>query len=80
MGANKLDGLPSNFFLTLLICLQCSDNDTGWGDVSRDVLNETVGKVDLDLSSLFKIVVGYAKRDKNSIGGHECAVFCYDHP
>ena len=47
MGANKLDGLPSNLFLTLLICLHCSDNDTGWGDVSRDVLNEPVGKVDL---------------------------------
>ena len=29
-------------------------------------------------SSLFKIVIGYTKRDKNSIGGHECAVFWYD--
>ena len=28
-------------------------------------------------SSLFKIVIGYTKRDKNSIGGHECVVFWY---
>ena len=47
MRANKLDGCPSNLFLTLLICLQCSDNDIGEGDVSRDVLYEPAGKVDL---------------------------------
>ena len=34
-------------FLALLICLQCSNNDLGGGDVSRDVLYEPVGKVDL---------------------------------
>ena len=45
--AKKLDGCPSNSFLTLLICLQCSDNDTGGGDVSRDVLYEPGVKVDL---------------------------------
>ena len=69
MQANKLDGWPASCFLTLLICLQCSDNDFGGGDVSRDVLLE---------SGLFKIVVGYAKRYKNSIGGHECVAFWYD--
>ena len=47
MRANKLDGCPSNSFLTLLICLQCSDSDIGGGDVSRDVLYEPGGKVDL---------------------------------
>ena len=47
MRANKLDCCPSNSFLALLICLQCSDNDIGGGDVSRDVLYETGGKVDL---------------------------------
>ena len=47
MEANKLDGCPSNSFLTLLICLQCSDNDFGGGDVSRDVLYDPGGKVDL---------------------------------
>ena len=47
MEANKLHGCPSNLFLTLLICLQCSDNDIGGGDVSRDVLYEPGGKVDL---------------------------------
>ena len=36
MRANKLDGCPSNSFLTLLICLQCSDNDIGGDGVSRD--------------------------------------------
>ena len=47
MRANKLDGCPSNSFLTLLICLQCSDNDIGGGDVSRDALYEPGGKVNL---------------------------------
>ena len=47
MRANKLDGGPPNSFLTLLICLQSSDNDFGGGDVSRDVLYEPGGKVDL---------------------------------
>ena len=32
MQANRLDSCPSNSFLTLLIYLQCSDNDFG-GDV-----------------------------------------------
>ena len=52
MRAKKLDGCPSNSFLTLLICLQCSDNDIGGGDVSRDVLYEPRGKVDL-ISEVF---------------------------
>ena len=47
MEVNKLDGWPSNSFLTLLICLKCSDKDFGGGDVSRDVLYEPGGKVDL---------------------------------
>ena len=46
MQTNKLDGCPSNLFLTLLICLQCSDNDFG-GDVSSNVLYELGLKVDL---------------------------------
>ena len=47
MRANKLDGCPSNSFLTLLICLQCSDNDIGGGDVSKDVLYEPGNSLDL---------------------------------
>ena len=47
MEANKFDGWPSSSFLTLLIWLQCSDNDTGGGDVSRIILYEPGGKVDL---------------------------------
>ena len=50
MEANKLDGRPSNSFLILLICLQCSDNDLGRR--SRDVLYEPGGKVDL-ISAVF---------------------------
>ena len=42
MRANKFDGCPSNWFLTLLICLQCSDNDIGGVDVSRGVLYDSV--------------------------------------
>ena len=52
MQANKLDGLPSNWFLTLMICLQCSDNDFGGGDVPQDVLYGPGGKVDL-ISKVF---------------------------
>ena len=47
MQASQLDGCPSNSFLTLLICLQHSDNDIEPGDVSRDILYEPGGKVDL---------------------------------
>ena len=46
MQANKLDGCPSNSFLILLLCLQCSDNNFGGGDVSSDVLYEPWGNVD----------------------------------
>ena len=52
MQASKPDGCPSNSFLTLLICLQCSDNDFGGGDVSRDVFYEAGAKVDL-ISKVF---------------------------
>ena len=50
MEANKPDGCPSNSFLILFICLQCSDNDLGRR--SRDVLYEPGGKVDL-ISAVF---------------------------
>ena len=43
MQTNKLDGCPSNSFLTSLICLQCSDNDFG----GEDVLYEPGGKVNM---------------------------------
>ena len=36
---------PTRFFS--LICFQCSDNDFGGGDVSRDVLCELGRKVNL---------------------------------
>ena len=47
MWANKLDGCPSNSFLTLLIYLQCSDHDIGGSDVSRDVLYDPGNSLDL---------------------------------
>ena len=47
MRVNKLDGSQSSSFLILLICLQFSDNDNGRGDVSRDVMYEPGGKVNL---------------------------------
>ena len=78
MQANKLDGCPSNLFLTLLICLQCSDNDFGGGDLSSDVLCEPGGKVDLISVVFFKMFVEYTKRDKKDIRGHKCIVFWYD--
>ena len=33
-------GCPFNSFLTLLVCLQCSDNDFGGGVVTKDVFYE----------------------------------------
>ena len=47
MRVSKLDGCPSNSCLTLWICLQCSDNNIGGGDVSRDVLYEPGNSLDL---------------------------------
>ena len=52
MQSSKLDGWPANSFLTFLICLQCSDNDLGGGDVSKDVFYKPGGRVDL-LSVVF---------------------------
>ena len=78
MRAKKLDGCPSNSFLILLICLQCSDNDFGGGDVSSNVLYEPGGQGWLDLGSLFKMFVEYTNRSKKSIGGHKCVVFWYE--
>lgn len=37
MEADSLDGFTCTLFLTLLACLQCSDDDSVRGDVSRDV-------------------------------------------
>ena len=37
MKANRLDGCPSTSFLTLLICLKCSDNNFGRSDIIRDI-------------------------------------------
>ena len=47
MQANSFDGCQSTLFLTLLICLQFSDNDFWVGDVSRDILYEAGGKVEM---------------------------------
>ena len=47
MRANKLNGCPSNSFLTLLICLQWSDKIFEGDDVSRDVLYEPGNSFDL---------------------------------
>ena len=52
MQANRLAGWPSTSFLTLLITLQCSDNDFGGGDASRDFLYEPRARVYL-LSVVF---------------------------
>ena len=52
LQANKLDCCSSNLFLTLLICLRCSHNDFGGDEVSRDVLYEPGGRVDL-ISAVF---------------------------
>ena len=48
MRVTRLDVCPSNSFLTLFTCLQCSDNSTGGGDTLRDVLYEPGSKVDLN--------------------------------
>ena len=47
MRAYKLDSCPSNSFLTLLIYLQCSDNNIGGGDVSREVFYDPGNSLDM---------------------------------
>ena len=37
MKAKRLDGCPSTSFFTLEVYFQCSDNNFGRRDVSRDV-------------------------------------------
>ena len=60
MQANKLDGCPSNSFLTLLICVQCGDKDIGGGDVWRDVLHEPGNSLDL-IGIVFSRLVYHAR-------------------
>ena len=45
--ANRFYGFPTSLFLTLLICLQSSDNDFGEDNASRDDLYEPGDKVPL---------------------------------
>ena len=45
MRVNKLDGCSSSLFLTLLICLQCSNKI--FGRRSKNVLYDPGGKADL---------------------------------
>ena len=47
METHRFDDCSSSSFLTLLICLQCSENDFGGADVSRDVLYEPGVNFDL---------------------------------
>ena len=47
MQANRLDSYPYTSFLTLLISLQCSNNDFGGGNVSKDVLYGPGGRINL---------------------------------
>ena len=78
MQVIRLDGRPSNSLLTLFICLQCSDNSIGGGDVSRDVLYELGGKVDLICVVFSRCLSSIPSVIKNSIGGHKHVVFWYD--
>ena len=65
MWANKLDGCPSNSFLTLLIYLQCSDNDIGGSDVSRDVLYDPGNSLDLISVVFSRQLLGITSAIKN---------------
>ena len=38
MQAIRIDGFQATLFLTLMICLQCNNNDFKRRDVSRNVL------------------------------------------
>ena len=72
MEANKLDGRPSNSFLILLICLQCSDNDLGRR--SRDVLYESGGKVDLISAVFSRYFSGFPSPIKIVLSAKMCGV------
>ena len=58
----------------MLICLQCSDNNLGGGDVSRNVLYEPEGKVGL-INVVFSRYLSCIPSDQNSIRGHKYVVF-----
>ena len=55
MYTNTLDGCPSTSFITLLICIQCSDNNFGESDVSRYILYVPGGRGDIirDINYIF---------------------------
>ena len=57
MQANRLDGYLSTLFLTLLICLQCSDINSGRGDVSKDAQYKPEKTREIFMLVFFKIVV-----------------------
>ena len=65
MQANRLGDCPSDSFFTLLIFLQCNDNDFGGNVVTRDVLYETEK-------------TRHTKRNEKIIVGSECIVFWHD--
>ena len=69
MQANRLDGCPSSFSITLLICLRCSDNDFGVNDLSREVLYYPGGRIDL-LHVVFSRVY---QVQEICIKGHKCS-------
>ena len=58
MQADKLNGCQSNSFLTLLICLQCCDNDFGGGVVTRDVFYEPKETSESFMLIFFRIFSG----------------------
>ena len=68
---HRLDGYPSNSFLTLLICLQCSDNDFGVGVVTRDILYEPEKNNQVFYVNLFKIFFRHTKRNEKNVVGSE---------
>ena len=66
MQAKRPYGCSSTLFLTLLICLQCSDDDFGEGDVWRSVLYEPGGWL-VNLLSVDFSIVEYTKHNKKGI-------------
>ena len=47
MQTNRLHGCPFTSFLILMICLQCSDNDFGGGNILNNILHDPGFRVGL---------------------------------
>ena len=74
---NRLDGCKFALFETLLICVQCSDNNFGIGQVSRYVFYAPGETINLSKLTFYDNCQVF-QAQKKIIVGDKCLTFCYD--